>query len=273
MQPVVSSSPEPFRPCLVLPVYEHHEALCRQMPKLRALGLCILLVDDGSGNACASALRALAAKNGGDKNAAEPSVLLRRRPQNGGKGAAVKDGLRWAMELGFTHAIQVDADGQHDVAALPPLLEASRREPGAVICASPVFGPDAPPARLRWRRLTNFWLAVNTLSRSVPDGMCGLRVYPLEAVTPLLGPTGNRMDFDPEILVRLSWAGLPLRFLPAAIRYPAGGYSGFRGVEDNVRISWMHTRLFFGMLVRFPGILARRRRNTPFRRRSYQDQV
>jgi polyprenyl-phospho-N-acetylgalactosaminyl synthase len=251
-----SSSPEAFRPCLVVPVYEHHQALGRQLPGLRALGLDVLLIDDGSGPECSAALRALA---GPDSAAAgRPSVRLSRRPKNGGKGAAVKDALRLAGELGYTHAVQVDADGQHDPAALPGLLDASRLEPESVICAEPVFGADAPAARRRWRSLTNFWMAVNTLSLSVADGMCGLRVYPLARVLPLLGPTGDRMEFDPEILVRLVWAGAPLRFLPAAVRYPPDGSSGFRAVEDNVRISWMHTRLFFGMLARSPRLLLRK---------------
>jgi hypothetical protein len=275
-----SSSPEAYRACLVVPVYEHHEALGRQLPELRALGLCVLLIDDGSGAECSAALRAMAGQDTGSLDAAGPDAAARavaatgaagpdsaalsapirliRRGKNGGKGAAVKQALRLAQELGFTHAVQVDADGQHDLAALPRLLEASKREPGAVICADPVFGADAPLARRRWRRLTNFWMAVNTLSLAVADGMCGLRVYPLAAVLPLLGPTGDRMEFDPEILVRLAWAGLPLRFLPAAVRYPADGSSGFRAFEDNVRISWMHTRLFFGMLARSPRLLLRK---------------
>ncbi|HTB23023.1 MAG TPA: glycosyltransferase family 2 protein [bacterium] len=255
MPAAISSSDDAFRACLVLPVYGHHASLGQQLPALRALGLTILLVDDGSGAECSAALRAMA---GPDSPGA--AIRLRRREKNGGKGAAVKDGLRWAADLGFTHAVQVDADGQHDLASLPRFLDASRREPGAVICAEPVFGPDAPPSRLRWRRLTNFWVAVNSLSGSIPDGMCGFRIYPLAGTLPFLGPTGDRMDFDPEILVRLVWAGLPLRFLPSAVRYPAGGISGFRSFEDNTRISWMHTRLFFGMLARSPRLLSRRLR-------------
>ena len=270
-----SSSPETYRACLVVPVYEHHEALGRQLPELRSFGLSVLLIDDGSGPECAAALRvlagpdaegpgtaaravALAVADGPDSVALPAPIRLIRRERNGGKGAAVKQALRLAFELGFTHAVQVDADGQHDLAALPRLLESSRLEPGAVVCADPVFGADAPLSRRRWRRLTNFWMAVNTLSLAVADGMCGLRVYPLAAVLPLLGPTGDRMEFDPEILVRLAWAGLPLRFLPAAVRYPLDGRSGFRAFEANVRISWMHTRLFFGMLARSPRLLLRK---------------
>jgi len=241
---------DPFRPCLVVPVYEHHEPLARQMPALLALGLPVLLVDDGSSGSCRASLGALA-------DLAPASVRLLVRAGNGGKGAAVKDGLRLAFDLGFTHAVQVDADGQHDPAAIPVLLELSRREPLAVVCANPMFGPDAPKARRRWRRLTNFWMAVNTVSMGIADGMCGLRIYPLAATLVHLSAAGDRMDFDPEILVRLVWAGASLRFVPCAVRYPVGGSSGFRIFEDNLRISWMHTRLFFGMLVRFPVLVSR----------------
>lgn len=241
-----------FHPCLVLPVFEHHEPLAQALPRLRALGLPILLVDDGSSPACAAALDALAL-------AGAPQVQVRHRRHNGGKGAAVKDGLRWAAELGFSHALQVDADGQHDLERLPALLDEARAHPEAVVCAEPRFSADAPASRRRGRALTNFWIAVNTLSRSIPDGMCGLRAYPLAATLPLLGACGDRMDFDPELLVRLRWKGLALRFQPVAVRYPEGGRSGFRLVEDNALISWMHTRLFFGMLWRAPGLLLRRR--------------
>jgi glycosyltransferase involved in cell wall biosynthesis len=240
-----------WKPCLVVPVYEHHEALAGLLPRLLALGLPVLVVDDGSSQACAESLAGMAAANPG-------RVRLARRASNGGKGAAVKDGLAWAAGLGYSHVLQVDADGQHEVADLPGLLKAARAEPGAVVCAEPRFSGDAPASRRRGRQLTNFWIAVNTLSRSIPDGMCGVRVYPLAATVPLLGPCGDRMDFDPEILVRLYWGGLALRFLPVGVRYPAGGRSGFKMGLDNALISWMHTRLFFGMLLRLPRLLGRR---------------
>jgi glycosyltransferase involved in cell wall biosynthesis len=242
-----------FSPCLVVPVYEHHAALAGVLPRLRALGLPILMVDDGSSSECAAALDGLAAQAG-------PLARLRHRPSNGGKGAAVKDGLRWAAELGFSHALQVDADGQHDLGRLPALLDEARAHPLAVVCASPRFDAGAPASRRRGRQLTNFWIAVNTLSRAIPDGLCGLRAYPLAATVPLLGRCGDRMDFDPEVLVRLHWKGLELRFLPVGVSYPADGISGFRLGLDNALISWMHARLFFGMLLRSPRLLARRRK-------------
>lgn len=241
-----------FRPCAVIPVYEHAAPLAAVLKGLSPSGLVCILVDDGSGPACRAALEALAAEPGN-------RALLVRRERNGGKGAAVKDGLARAAREGYTHAVQVDADGQHDLGALPGLLAAAEREPAAMICGLPAYDGSVPGSRLYGRRLTNFWVAVNTLSRDIPDAMCGFRVYPLEPVQRVLGAarTGNRMDFDPEVLVRLKWAGLGFRFLPVPVRYPEGGVSHFRLGRDNLLISWMHTRLFFGMLVRAVPLLLR----------------
>lgn len=241
-----------FRPCIVIPVYEHAEPLRAVLERLRPNGLRCLVVDDGSGEACRLALIGLA-------SAHNAQVTLERLPRNGGKGAAVKAGLRLAAEQGFTHALQVDADGQHDLASLPGLLAAAEREPDAIVCGMPVYDASVPASRLYGRRLTNFWVMVNTLSKSIPDGMCGLRVYPLAAALRVLdrSRTGDRMDFDPEVLVRLKWAGLPLRFLPVPVHYPEGGVSHFRLGKDNALISWMHTRLFFGMLLRVVPLLRR----------------
>jgi glycosyltransferase involved in cell wall biosynthesis len=235
-----------FRPCIVIPLYEHAEPLKAVLEKLRPVGLTCIVIDDGSGEACRKALADLASVHG-------DRMKLERLERNGGKGAAVKAGLRLAARLGFTHALQVDADGQHDLSAVPGLLSAAEADPQAVICARPVFDASVPSSRLYARRLTNFWVMVNTLSNSIPDAMCGFRVYPLEATLRVLGSgrTGDRMDFDPEVLVRLKWAGLPMRFIQVGVNYPEDGVSHFRLGLDNVLISWMHTRLFFGMLLRF----------------------
>ena len=90
--------------------------------------------------------------------------------------------------------------------------------------------------------------------------MCGFRVYPVGAVLAALDGRrpGPGMEFDAEALVRAHWAGIPLVFVPTAVTYPEGGVSHFRMVRDNVRIAAMHTRLFFGMLLRLPALLARR---------------
>ena len=93
--------------------------------------------------------------------------------------------------------------------------------------------------------------------------MCGFRVYPLAPVVQLIDQVrlGERMDFDTEILVRLYWRQVPMRWYPVRVIYPAGGLSNFRLWQDNWLISKMHTRLFFGMLLRLPVLLWRKVRS------------
>ena len=240
----------PHNPCAVIPVYNHGATVGAVVAALRALGLPCVLVDDGSEPACAAVLDALAGAG----------VLLVRRTVNGGKGAAVQDGLRAAADAGYSHALQIDADGQHDLNDAFRLLQASRAEPGALIGGQPVYGDDVPRARLYGRWLTRVWVWINTLSRDIPDAMCGFRVYPLARTLPALRGAGVRMDFDIAVLVHLHWAGVPMRWLPTRVRYPEDGISHFRGLADNVLISRMHARLFFGMLWRAPVLLLRRAR-------------
>jgi hypothetical protein len=168
-------------------------------------------------------------------------------------------GLREAHARGYSHALQLDADGQHDTAALPMFLEAMRDTPQAVIAGFPRFDKNVPASRLLGRYATHIWVWINTLSRRIRDSMCGLRIYPLTATLPVLDamPRQSRMEFDTEILVRLDWADIPIRNLPISVCYPPDGVSHFRLCSDNVRISWMHTRLFFGMLRRLPKLLGR----------------
>jgi len=94
-------------------------------------------------------------------------------------------------------------------------------------------------------------------SFEIVDGMCGFRLYPLAALMELDGQArmGRRMDFDPEVLVRLKWRGLQFVGVPTRVRYPLDGRSNFKLGLDNWLISCMHTRLFFGMLTRLPSLL------------------
>ncbi len=240
--------------CAVVPVFDHERAVGATTAGLRAHGLTVLLVDDGSGPACAEELRRLAA--------ADPAVRLLRLPENRGKGAAVLAGLKAAAAAGFTHALQIDADGQHDSADVPRFVAAALAEPSALVCGRPLFDASVPRHRLYLRYLTHVMVWLNTLSFDIPDSMCGLRVYPLAVVLPVLEaePPGSRMDFDVEVLVRLHWRGVAMRWLPTRVRYPLDGRSHFRLVRDNGLITAMHTKLFFGMLRRAPWLIARRLR-------------
>ena len=119
----------------------------------------------------------------------------------------------------------------------------------------------APFSRRFGRRVSTFWVQLETASQQIQDPLCGLRCIPLAPAVAILDlhSCGNAMDFDPEIAVRLVWAGVPVESVPTLVVYPDGGTSHFRMLRDNLRISWLHTRLFFGMLPRLPGLLRNRR--------------
>ena len=242
-----------FSPVVVVPVFDHPRAIGGLVAALRGHGVPCLLVDDGSGPECAAVLRALAEASPGEVS------LLRLEP-NQGKGAAVMAGLREAGRRGHSHALQIDADGQHDPADVPRFLAMARENPDAVVNGRPIYDRTVPRGRLYGRYLTHVWVWINTLSLDIRDSMCGFRVYPLAPTLALLDSAriGTRMDFDSEVLVRLHWRGIVVRDCPTRVVYPEGGVSHFRMMRDNVRISAMHARLFFGMLWRLPRLLARK---------------
>lgn len=239
-----------WRPCIIIPVYNHDAAVGRVLEQLADSGLPVLLANDGSNEACTRVLRQLAA-------ASEQRHLL-ELPQNRGKGGAVKAGLRWAAAQGFTHALQVDADGQHDVADLQSFLAAGKEKPAALISGLPVYDENIPKSRYYGRQITHFWVRIHTLSGQIRDSMCGFRLYPVQALVNLLDeePTGDRMDFDIEVMVRWVWRGGEIVHLPTRVIYPEDGVSHFKLWGDNFLISQMHTRLFFGMLWRLPRLIA-----------------
>jgi glycosyltransferase involved in cell wall biosynthesis len=243
-----------FKACAVIPVYNHERAVGAVINGVLEQGLPCIVVDDGSAPACANLLDGLA-------NADSKRITLLRHKVNCGKGSAVLTGLRHAYQAGYSHAVQIDADGQHRSTDIPLFVSVAAAHPDALILGCPEYDGSAPPLRLYARRLTYLWVAINTLSRQIEDSMCGFRVYPVAPVIALdrRRRLGARMDFDIEIAVRLSWSGAKIINLPTAVVYPDDGVSHFCAWSDNVRISLMHANLFFGMLLRLPMLLARRK--------------
>lgn len=244
-----------FSACAVVPVYNHHARLEAVVEALRGHGLPVLLVDDGSGAATRAVLDRLAARDG---------VACLHLPVNRGKGAAVLAGVARAGAGGHTHALQVDADGQHDLGDVPKLLALAAERPGYLVSGRPQYDDSVPAVRFYCRYLTHAMVWLETLSLSLRDSMCGFRVYPVAPTLALARRVriGRRMDFDTDVMVRLYWAGTPSVFMPTRVRYPEDGISHFRMVRDNLRMIWLHVRLFAGMLPRLPWLLTRRRSAT-----------
>lgn len=241
-----------FHPCLIIPIYNHADSIANTLQRLARFGLPTFVIDDGSDARTRGVLERLAQSH--------TWVQLSHLPVNAGKGAAVMSGMRQALAAGFTHALQIDADGQHECADVPRFLEMGRETPDAVISGQPVYDASVPKGRLYGRYVTHFWVWVETLSFQIGDSMCGFRLYPLGVTCELIDrePIPTRMDFDIEIIVRLAWSGVPVRNLKTCVTYPEDGVSHFDMLRDNLRISWMHTRLVFGMLRRLPRLLRRR---------------
>lgn len=217
----------------------------------------VWVVVDGSTDGSGAALARLAEEQIGLR------VLF--LPRNGGKGAAVLRGLEEAEAAGFTHALVMDADGQHPEDSITEFMEASRARPDAMILGVPRFGADAPALRVRGRRISNFWANLETLWAGIDDSLFGFRVYPIAPLLAVMRASRwmRRYDFDAEAAVRLCWCGVPLVNLPAPVRYfstAEGGVSHFRYGRDNVLLTGMHVRLMLRFLATLPFLLARRMR-------------
>jgi glycosyltransferase involved in cell wall biosynthesis len=215
----------------------------------------VWVVVDGSTDGSAEALTALARDDPGLR------VLLRAR--NGGKGTALLDGLRAAQCEGFTHALTMDADGQHPAERIAAFMEASADAPHAMILGDPVFDASAPGIRLRGRKVANWCTNFETLWAGIHDTLFGFRVYPIAPLIAVMQQTRwmRRFDFDPEAVVRLSWRGVPAVNLPAPVRYFSageGGVSHFNYWRDNVLLTSMYLRLVPGFIMRLPLLIARR---------------
>ena len=169
-------------------------------------------------------------------------------------------GLQRARSEGFTHALTMDSDGQHPANLIDHFMAESRRQPGAMILGKPVFDASAPAIRVNGRKLSNGWVHLQTLGAGVGDSLFGFRVYPIAPLIEVMHhrPWMRRFDFDPEVVVRLCWAGVPPINIDAPVKYPSpaeGGVSHFKYGRDNVLLTWMHARLLAAFVSRLPRLL------------------
>ena len=240
---------------VLIPSYNPGGKVLETVRAARAQWAPVWVIVDGSTDGSAEVLSAL--------QRADPGLRVLVRARNGGKGAALLDGLIAAQRDGFTHALAMDSDGQHPAECIGQFMRASAAAPEAMILGAPVFDASAPRIRLRGRRIANWWTNLETLWAGIADTLFGFRVYPIAPLLTVMQRTRwmRRFDFDAEAAVRLSWRGVPARNLPAPCRYftaAEGGVSHFHYGRDNVLLTWMYTRLFLGFLVRLPLLTARR---------------
>ena len=242
---------------VLLPTYNTGPRLRDVVVEVLRHWRAVLVVVDGSTDASEAVLADLARS--------DPALQVLIQSRNGGKGAAVLAGAEWARARGFTHALVMDADGQHPAASIAEFMALSEARPAALVCGRPVFPANIPPERLHGRKLSVGMVRLELLGRGVDDPLFGFRIYPLGPLLDVLGPRrgGRRYDFDTEAAVRLVWAGVPPTNLAAPVKYfsrAEGGVSHFHYLRDNVTLVGMHLRLILELLFwRWPALLRHRR--------------
>ena len=226
-----------MKPCVAIAIYEHGHTIAEVVGSMASFGLPCLIVDDGSSESTQREIDRLAMRHSW--------VEVVRHPRNLGRGSALRTAYRKSAGRGMTHVVQIDADGQHDAADIPKFLDAAKREPGALVLGKPIFDASIPRSRLYGRQLSRAIVWIETLSMAVDDPLCGLRCIPLEPALRVLSrhSTGDRMDFDPEFVIRLVRAGVPVINVPTRVHYPEGGLSHFHMVDDNLRLARAYLRL------------------------------
>ncbi|WP_432737385.1 DUF2062 domain-containing protein [Maridesulfovibrio sp. FT414] len=227
------------KPLIVIPVYNHGTTL--RDVAIRAMKYCdVLIVDDGSTDC-------------GSDNICDLELTLVRHNENLGKGQAIITAAKKALELGNTHIITIDADGQHFPEEIPLFIEAIQQYPEAIFVGSRNFKVQNVPGASRFgRSFSNFWLRVQT-GKKVSDVQSGFRAYPLEIFS-IIKTSESRYAFEVEILVKSAWAGYEIRDLPIEVHYPSPDkrVSHFNAIKDNARISLLNARLTMRSFVPLP---------------------
>ncbi len=249
------NGPGHFTPLVMIPSYNTGKKLFETVLAARCFWSTVWVVVDGSTDHSPETLASAFPF--------DPGLRVIVLSRNRGKGVAIRYGAEEASRLGFSHVLAMDADGQHPARLIPEFMDCARSHPDSLILGRPIFDVTAPPLRVHGRKISNWFANLETLWAGMGDSLFGFRVYP---IGPLLeafkkSPGMRGFDFDPEAAVRISWSGTPMINLEAPVTYfsqSEGGVSHFRYFRDNVLLTWMHIRLIFGFLLRFPMLLWRR---------------
>jgi glycosyltransferase involved in cell wall biosynthesis len=252
---IAATAPASTTHLVVIPSYNTGALVYETVRAARAAWAPVWVVVDGSSDGTAAGLRELAAR--------DPQLRVEVLARNRGKGAAVLHALAAAQSSGFSHALTMDADGQHPAELIAAFMQASAARPDAMILGRPVFDASAPLLRVRGRRISNGWTDLETLAAGIDDSLFGFRVYPIAPLVAIMRGQiwMRRFDFDTEAVVRLAWRGVAPINIAAPVRYlrpEEGGVSHFRYGRDNALLTWMHLRLLFGFALRLPSLLLRR---------------
>jgi glycosyltransferase involved in cell wall biosynthesis len=208
------------RVCVVIPTYNNSDTVASVIRGAVQQVESVIVIDDGSTDATEQILRQF------------NNITVLRHSHNLGKGAALAKGLAFAAQKGFTHAVTIDADGQHLASDIPRFLAEIEKSPQALIIGvRDLSGRETRRRKSRiLRRNSNFWVWVET-GKWLSDTQSGFRAYPLAATDALLLKT-RKYDYEIEVLVKLIWAGVDVAAVKVSARYGPGSRSHFRPLRD-----------------------------------------
>lgn len=222
-----------MRTCAVIPTYNNLATVVDIV--VRTLNyLPVIVVADGPTDGTLEALQGIN----------DDRLLILSHAKNRGKGYALKQGLRKAIELGYSHAVTLDSDGQHYPEDIPSLLRMSSIRPEAIIVGSRQLRQENMPGKNTFaNRFSNFWFLLQT-GFPLPDTQSGFRVYPLRNTHGISLMT-RRYEAELLLLVFSSWANTPIVPLPIRVYYPPHDerVSFFHPFRDFTRISILNTFL------------------------------
>ena len=246
-----------MKACVLIPSYNSGSLLRQTLAGVLEVWDDVFVVIDGSTDGSDVGLEELGNKDG-------KRLRIHRLKENEGKGSAVLAGISLAANEGFTHALAMDADGQHPAGHIRRFMDIGEKHPEALVLGEPVFDDGAPSLRVQGRKVCNWWANLETCWWGIHDSLFGMRLYPIAPLQKVFSETGfaRRFDFDPEVAVRMCWKGVPVINLKTPVRYltaEEGGISQFRYLRDNTLLTGMHIRLFIGFLLRLPVLLPRRK--------------
>jgi glycosyltransferase involved in cell wall biosynthesis len=237
--------------CIIIPVYNAGSLINDVIKSVLQCAENLIVVNDGSTDNTVETLRATSLQT--------PFEIVSYN-KNRGKGYALQQGFRRALQLGYTHAVTLDADGQHLSSDIPEMMSKAQENPEALIVGSRGFdNPNMPSGSRFANNFSNFWFTVQT-AQKLPDTQTGFRVYPLNK-TGTMHLFTNRYEAELELLVRSAWRGIPLVSQAVNVYYPPADdrVSHFRGGKDFFRISVLNTVLcFFAVVYGYPSMFYRK---------------
>jgi glycosyltransferase involved in cell wall biosynthesis len=230
-EPIKSPDKIEIRICAIIPTYNNAGTIASVISDTNKYLQDIIAVNDGSTDNTKNILQSLITSNS--------KIIIINFDKNTGKGSALRAGFEKALEFGFTHAISLDADGQHFAEDIPAFLEKIAQDPEALWIGDRILRAQetGEPARsAAGRRFGSFWYKFIT-GIDIRDTQCGFRAYPLASVRPLKC-TGERYEFEQEVLVKAAWSGMTVKPVQVHLFYAPKGraVSHFRPVRDFLRI-------------------------------------